>query len=177
MQNNFVIIGENKEYLRNILNDWQDNICFSDEINEETKIIIKEGEETISITANNDHFLSEFSLIKPISIRVFFDRINYLLEHYVKLNNNYILKPNNRVLKSIATNAEIHLTEKEASLLRALSESPSKTLTKQEILQNIWKYNASNTHTIETLVYRLRQKLPEGYELLLSHKDGYSLNI
>ena len=74
----------------------------------------------------------------------------------------------------------IRLTDKERSLLRALLSAPDERLSRKTLLQTVWGYaEGAETHTLETHLYRLRQKLQElGPGPLLTAEDGwYSLKI
>lgn len=69
------------------------------------------------------------------------------------------------------------LTEKEARLLLAIAES-SKGISKDELLKNIWGVSPDmNTHTLETHIYRLREKFRElgGEDVIAAIDSGYRL--
>ena len=74
---------------------------------------------------------------------------------------------------------KIRLTEKETSILKYLYRAGETPVTREELLTEVWGYNAGvTTHTLETHVYRLRQKIePEagGAKLLLTEAGGYRL--
>ncbi|MBV9510599.1 MAG: response regulator transcription factor [Caulobacteraceae bacterium] len=74
---------------------------------------------------------------------------------------------------------KIRLTEKETSILKYLFRAGEKPVSREELLAEVWGYNAGvTTHTLETHVYRLRQKIePEasGVKLLLTETGGYRL--
>jgi len=74
---------------------------------------------------------------------------------------------------------KIRLTEKETSILKYLYRAGDTPVTREELLAEVWGYNAGvTTHTLETHVYRLRQKIePEvgGAKLLLTEAGGYRL--
>ncbi len=74
---------------------------------------------------------------------------------------------------------KIRLTEKETSILKYLYRAGDKSAPREELLAEVWGYNAGvTTHTLETHVYRLRQKIePEsgGAKLLLTETGGYRL--
>jgi DNA-binding response OmpR family regulator len=75
----------------------------------------------------------------------------------------------------------VRLTEREADLLTALAYAPDQTLTKQLILQDVWRYVPGlETHTLETHIYRLRQKIeadPKSPNVLITVENGYRLNV
>jgi len=74
---------------------------------------------------------------------------------------------------------KIRLTEKETNILKYLYRAGEKPVSREELLAEVWGYNAGvTTHTLETHVYRLRQKIePEGMgaKLLLTEAGGYRL--
>jgi DNA-binding response OmpR family regulator len=74
---------------------------------------------------------------------------------------------------------KIRLTEKETSILKYLYRAGEKPVSREELLAEVWGYNAGvTTHTLETHVYRLRQKIesdPSVARLLLTESGGYRL--
>jgi DNA-binding response OmpR family regulator len=74
---------------------------------------------------------------------------------------------------------KIRLTEKETSILKYLYRAGEKAVPRDELLAEVWGYNAGvTTHTLETHVYRLRQKIepdPANAKLLLTEAGGYRL--
>lgn len=72
----------------------------------------------------------------------------------------------------------IPLTEKEVALLKYLYEKEGEIASKAELLQQLWKYNEEiDTHTLETHIYRLRQKIGESLNLIITEENGYRLGI
>lgn len=75
----------------------------------------------------------------------------------------------------------IRLTDKETSILKYLYRARGKPVSREELLAEVWGYNAGvTTHTLETHVYRLRQKIePEAGQarLLLTEAGGYRLKL
>ncbi len=74
---------------------------------------------------------------------------------------------------------KIRLTEKETNILKYLYRAGEKPVSREELLAEVWGYNAGvTTHTLETHVYRLRQKIepdPSNAQLLLTEAGGYRL--
>ena len=74
---------------------------------------------------------------------------------------------------------KIRLTEKETSILKYLYRAGTKAVMREELLAEVWGYNAGvTTHTLETHIYRLRQKIepePGQARLLLTDTGGYRL--
>lgn len=68
------------------------------------------------------------------------------------------------------------LTEKEASLIMVLYENYPNALSKKELLKKVWDYDITmDTHTLETHIYRLRQKINNGNSFLQTKAEGYVL--
>ncbi len=82
-----------------------------------------------------------------------------------------------KILKNTCTQQEQRLTGKECQLLRFFYQNKGKELSKDRLLKEIWAYHPeAETHTLETHIYRLRQKLEEDAnapQILLNCKDGY----
>ena len=76
--------------------------------------------------------------------------------------------------------APIALTEKECRMLLILYQAKGKEITRGQLLADIWQYaDTVETHTLETHIYRLRQKIepdPTNPILLRTGKDGYYLD-
>lgn len=74
---------------------------------------------------------------------------------------------------------KVRLTEKETNILKYLYRAGGKAVAREELLSEVWGYNAAvTTHTLETHVYRLRQKIepdPAGATILLTDGGGYRL--
>lgn len=74
---------------------------------------------------------------------------------------------------------KIRLTEKETSILKFLYRAGGKPVTRDVLLDEVWGYNSGvTTHTLETHVYRLRQKIesdPSNAEILVTEPGGYRL--
>ena len=79
-----------------------------------------------------------------------------------------------------ADDTKIRLTEKETNILKFLYRAPIPVVPRDTLLQEVWGYNAAvTTHTLETHIYRLRQKIepdPANVQLLLTETGGYRLN-
>ena len=74
---------------------------------------------------------------------------------------------------------KVRLTEKETNILKYLYRAGAKPVSREELLTEVWGYNAGvTTHTLETHIYRLRQKIepePGQARLLLTDAGGYRL--
>lgn len=76
---------------------------------------------------------------------------------------------------------KIKLTEKESSILKYLYRAGGQPVSREILLNEVWGYNSGvTTHTLETHVYRLRQKIepkPGENALLLTESGGYRLAL
>lgn len=92
----------------------------------------------------------------------------------------YEFRPSTKLLTD-GEGRKIRLTEKETNILKYLYRSNGNPVTREELLSEVWGYNANvTTHTLETHVYRLRQKIepdPANSRLLLTETGGYRLQV
>jgi len=97
----------------------------------------------------------------------------FKLDSSIKIKN-YILNKNER--KLLQLNLSISLTEREIQLIELLFRE-NKPLSKNFILQKIWKYSKdADTHTVETHIYRLRKKISNKFRddnFILNSNNGY----
>jgi DNA-binding response OmpR family regulator len=92
----------------------------------------------------------------------------------------FSFQPSAKLLVENGSRKKIRLTEKEVAILRFLYRAGDKPVSRETLLGEVWGYNAGvNTHTLETHVYRLRQKIerdPSRAEILITAPGGYRLN-
>lgn len=90
----------------------------------------------------------------------------------------YSFKPAAKMLVR-GDSRKIHLTEKETAILKYLYRIGDKPVSRDVLLDEVWGYNAGvTTHTLETHIYRLRQKIepkPGETTLLVTEPGGYRL--
>jgi DNA-binding response OmpR family regulator len=123
-------------------------------------------------------------VIKPYKFAVLLARIRTQLRDHehsegaVFRLGAYEFRPANKILVD-AQGRKIRLTEKETNILKYLYRAGEKPVGREELLAEVWGYNAGvTTHTLETHVYRLRQKIesdPANARLLLTEAGGYRL--
>ncbi|RXF69575.1 response regulator transcription factor [Hansschlegelia zhihuaiae] len=121
---------------------------------------------------------------KPVRFAVLLARIRAQLrsheasEDAVFTIGPYTFRPGGKMLVT-EKNAKIRLTEKETAILRFLYRAGSSVVGRETLLQEVWGYNSGvTTHTLETHVYRLRQKIeadPSNARLLVTEAGGYKL--
>ncbi len=89
----------------------------------------------------------------------------------------YTFRPSAKVLVDAAAH-KIRLTEKETNILKYLYRM-GETVPRETLLNEVWGYNpAVTTHTLETHIYRLRQKIEENpgeARILVTESGGYRL--
>jgi DNA-binding response OmpR family regulator len=90
----------------------------------------------------------------------------------------YTFKPAAKMLVR-DDNRKVRLTEKETAIIKFLLRSGEQIVGRDVLLHDVWGYNAGvTTHTLETHVYRLRQKIerdPSHAEILVTEGGGYRL--
>src|SRR5271166_1681990 len=93
----------------------------------------------------------------------------------------YTFRPSAKLLHDEGRNKRIRLTEKEAAILKFLYRAGTRPVARQVLLNDVWGYNATvTTHTLETHIYRLRQKIetdPSNARLLVTEGGGYRLDL
>lgn len=91
---------------------------------------------------------------------------------------HYTFKPSAKILIR-NDNKKIRLTEKETAIIKFLYRAGDQVVGRDILLQDVWGYNAGvTTHTLETHIYRLRQKIerdPSQAEILVTEAGGYKL--
>jgi len=94
--------------------------------------------------------------------------------------NEYSLYPVKKEIVSAATGKTTKLTEKEVDIIKYLYQIAPQTASKEDMLENVWEYSADvTTHTVETHIYRVRQKVEKNSknQLIITENNGYRLNI
>lgn len=91
----------------------------------------------------------------------------------------YTFQPGAKLMTDASRRKKVRLTEKETAILRYLYHAGSQPIGRATLLGEVWGYNAAvTTHTLETHVYRLRQKIerdPANAEILVTEPGGYRL--
>ena len=90
----------------------------------------------------------------------------------------YAFRPGSKMLVG-EKGAKVRLTEKETAILRFLYRAKAQVVLREVLLREVWGYNAAvTTHTLETHIYRLRQKIerdPAQARFLVTEAGGYKL--
>jgi len=123
-------------------------------------------------------------ITKPFKFAVLLARIRAQLRQHEQSEDavfaigKYTFRPASKLLID-PKGSKIRLTEKETSILKYLYRAGEKVVTREVLLLEVWGYNTGvTTHTLETHIYRLRQKIendPSKAELLVTETGGYKL--
>jgi DNA-binding response OmpR family regulator len=121
---------------------------------------------------------------KPFRFAVLLARVRTLLRQYetsedaVSTIGPYTFRPSSKLLLN-PNGGKVRLTEKETSILRHLYRAGQRPVPRQTLLQEVWGYNPEvTTHTLETHIYRLRQKIEKDVivpAILITEVGGYRL--
>ncbi|MBD3624218.1 MAG: response regulator transcription factor [Rhodobacteraceae bacterium] len=121
---------------------------------------------------------------KPFKFPVLLARIRAQLRQHEQSEDAifnigpYTFKPAAKMLIDEAEK-KIRLTEKETNILKFLYRAESGVVARDTLLHEVWGYNAGvTTHTLETHIYRLRQKIepdPSNARILVTESGGYRL--
>jgi DNA-binding response OmpR family regulator len=91
----------------------------------------------------------------------------------------YTFQPGAKMMTDPTRRKKVRLTEKETAILRYLYHAGDRAIGRSTLLGEVWGYNAAvTTQTLETHVYRLRQKIerdPANAEILITEPGGYRL--
>jgi len=124
-------------------------------------------------------------IIKPFRLGVLLARLRAHIRQHERSDDAvftigpYSFQPGAKLLLETETNKKVRLTDKEAAILKYLYRVGDKVVGRDVLLDEVWGYNAGvTTHTLETHVYRLRQKIeenPSNARILLTEPGGYRL--
>src|SRR5882672_6176852 len=123
-------------------------------------------------------------VVKPFRFAVLLARIRAHLRQHEQSEDatfaigHYTFRPGAKLLVN-ERGSKVRLTEKETAILRYLYRSGDKPVSREVLLQEVWGYNSGvTTHTLETHIYRLRQKVERDAALpaiLVTEAGGYKL--
>ena len=123
-------------------------------------------------------------IAKPFKLPVLLARIRAQLRQHEQSEDAifgvgpYTFKPAAKMLLD-PKEKKIRLTEKETNILKYLYRANDSVVPRDELLHEVWGYNAGvTTHTLETHIYRLRQKIepdPANARILVTEPGGYRL--
>ncbi len=124
-------------------------------------------------------------ITKPFRLNVLLARLRAQLRQHEQSEDAvfavgpYTFRPSAKLLLEAESNKKVRLTEKETAILKYLYRAGDKVVSRDTLLNEVWGYNAGvTTHTLETHVYRLRQKIevdPSSATILVTETGGYRL--
>jgi DNA-binding response OmpR family regulator len=147
-------------------------------------IILLTGHDTEADTVQGLEAGANDYVTKPFRFAVLLARMRaHLRQHETSEEalfriGNYTFQPGAKHLIG-EKGAKLRLTEKETAILRFLYRAGQAVVTREVLLREVWGYKANvTTHTLETHIYRLRQKIeldPAKAQLLVTEAGGYKL--
>jgi DNA-binding response OmpR family regulator len=124
-------------------------------------------------------------IAKPFRLSVLLARLRAQLRQHEASDDAmfkvgpYTFRPSVKMLVETDGRRKIRLTEKETAILKYLYRAGDRAIARETLLGEVWGYNAAvTTHTLETHVYRLRQKIerePSNAQILVTEPGGYRL--
>ncbi|MDA9089028.1 response regulator transcription factor, partial [Amylibacter sp.] len=147
-------------------------------------IIMLISQSDASNTDNKHTIEANEYITKPFKYPELLKSIKLHLRHFERAEDtqynlgSYLFKPNSKVLEANG-NKSIRLTEKENDILKFLYQNLETIVSREILLHEVWGYNSKvTTHTLETHIYRLRQKIevdPANACFLITEAGGYRL--
>lgn len=140
---------------------------------------VSDADTVLGLEAGANDYVS-----KPFRFNVLLARIRAQLRQFEQSDDAtfvigpYVFHPRSKHLTN-SRGSKLRLTEKEAAILRFLHKAAPNIVTRDVLLRDVWGYNPNvTTHTLETHIYRLRQKIEENpvrAKLLVTDAGGYRL--
>lgn len=125
-------------------------------------------------------------ITKPFRLGVLLARLRAQIRQHEQTDDAvfqigpYSFRPGAKLLVDESTNRKVRLTDKETAILKYLYRAGDRVIGRDVLLDEVWGYNAGvTTHTLETHVYRLRQKIerkPQQARILITEPGGYRLS-
>ena len=147
-------------------------------------ILLLTGHDTDSDTILGLESGANDYVTKPFRFAVLLARIRAQLRQHeasedaVFTIGPFTFRPSSKLLLNPKGN-KVRLTEKETAILRFLYRAGQKPVSRETLLQEVWGYNSGvTTHTLETHIYRLRQKVERDATtptILVTETGGYKL--
>ena len=147
-------------------------------------IIMLTGHDTDSDTILGLELGANDYVTKPFHFTVLLARVRSQLRQHetsedaVFTIGPYTFRPSSKLLLN-PKGSKVRLTEKETSILRYLYRVGQRPVSREMLLQEVWGYNSGvTTHTLETHIYRLRQKIEKDAAapvILVTQAGGYKL--
>ena len=140
--------------------------------------------ETSGASSFEESIENHYFIEKPLKIKHLIKKISTIL---AKISNSneitheigpFVFFPLRKVIM-LGDETKVELTEKEVDILKCLISSDEETVDRDVLLKQVWNYSSDvTTHTLETHIYRLRQKLeidPSIPRLIISKGGGFTI--
>ena len=124
-------------------------------------------------------------ITKPFKFAVLLARVRAQLRQHEQSEDAvfsigpYTFRPAGKIMVHNDNAQKVRLTEKETAILKYLYRAGDKVVSRDILLNEVWGYNSAvTTHTLETHIYRLRQKIeeePSNARMLVTEPGGYKL--
>ena len=124
-------------------------------------------------------------IAKPLRLGELLARIRTHLRQYqhqenarIKIGAFHFIQ-GRKILSHRETGETLNLTEKESAIIKYLLKKSGQVTPKSELLEEVWGYGDQiSTHTLETHIYRLRQKINyvDDTPFIVTKENGYQLN-
>lgn len=147
-------------------------------------IMLTAASEESDVVAGLDAGADDY-VAKPFRLRELIARLDRVLDTFEKSIfavlpvGPYLFRPAEKRLHDPRSDRDIDLTDKETAVLRALYDAGGERIDKETLVRQVFGYSpTANTHTLETHVYRIRQKIedhPMHPEYLVTSESGYRL--
>lgn len=174
--------------------DYDVTLCVISKKTGEAALAISKGVECFGILEKDFSPMGEFkdNFLAVFSAPIRLGGIREAISSYIKQRKQkellkpvalgeFLLDPRVNELKKKKQDSSTKLTEKEVDILLYLEKQKGQPVTRQDLLDHVWGYaDGVETHTLETHIYRLRQKIekdPTAPDFLITNDDGYCLNF
>ncbi len=143
-------------------------------------IMLTDADTNLGLDAGANDYIT-----KPFQLGVLLTRLSAHIRQHERSDDAvltigpYTFKPRNKLLVHNTDEKKVRLTDKETAILKFLYRAGDKVVSRDVLLDEVWGYNPGvTTHTLETHVYRLRQKIesdPSNAQILTTEPGGYQL--
>ena len=147
-------------------------------------IMITNVNSNVELVSGADKVVNEY-ITKPFRFAVLLSKIRTLIRQFENCNEEFFtigpfsFYPGVHLLIEDKTKQRIRLTDKETLILKYLYRVSDRIVARDVLLEEVWGYNSKvTTRTLETHIYRLRQKLeknPSQTQIILTEPGGYRL--
>ncbi len=177
----------------NVFEQWDDDIIFDAAVVDDLPETVASLQQKLRRTpiiflsnSENDFGDSVTVIVKPFCLEDFLDSVLSCVNLFAHSRDgrlsfgHYVLDASKKEIKNTHSRNVVKLTEREVAILNYLYKAYPKIVSKSELLSEVWGYNPdATTHTVETHIYRLRQKVEEDSSdpIILTEESGYRLNF